>query len=805
MAFRELKQAVRSLARVPSLTAISVITVALGVGAGTSLFSVVKAVLLNPLPYAEPGRLAWLAEINEHGRPMNVAYQNFLDWQSGSRSFRSLAAYEAFPLIISGGATPESSFGALVSEDFFRVLGTDAVIGRSFTHEEQVVGGPLTVVISHRLWQRMFGGSRAVLGRTIHLTGVAPTVVGVMPPGFSYPEKADWWMPASTFGDPGFGVRTGHNWRVVGRLNPGIAMEQAQSDIGAIERRIKQQYPSPFQGMDARVVSLASHTAGEVRGPLLMLFGAVGFLLLIVCVNVANLLLVRVTARSRELAVRTALGAGRLHLVRQMLAESLLLAAAGGTGGILLAAWSMDLLRVLLPADLPRAGDISIDAGVIGFALLVSCASGLVFGLLPAWRASAMNVNDGLKTASRSATAGKRSQRMQSALVISEACLSLILVAGAGLLLRSFWNLRSIDPGFRSDHVLATDIDFEWNGWAAGGHPSLVPQYGDLLDRVRATPGVQAAAITRSLPVEAGAPDGHFFIEGRRVETGNAAANYSVITPGYLSTMRIPLLRGRDFTDHDTADNVHVAIISAEMARLFFPGRDPLGQRIFFDSFNRKENWLTIVGLAGDIHEDGLTRRSFPQVYTCYTQQSLAGLLSGGTLVVRTAAQPGSLASTIRGLVRKVNPDSAAATRTMDSVLSASLARQRFQLEILGGFAVLALLLAAVGLYGVLSHMVAANRSQIGIRLALGAPRAQVFGMVAGRALKLAGIGVAVGVAGCIALRQVLASAVFGIAPNDPATLAASIGVLLAAALAASLLPARRAIKVDPMAALRED
>ncbi len=800
MLFRETRYAVRSLARVPSLTAISILTVALGVGAGTALFSVVKAVLLNPLPYADPGRIAWLAEINDAGKPMQVGFQNFLDWRGANRSFSLLGAYEEGPAIVSGSDVPQSTFGAAVTDDFFRVMGTGAIVGRTFSHDEQVSGGPLAVVLGYGLWQRAFGGSREVLGRSIHLLGMAPVVVGIMPPGFSYPEKAELWMPETAFGDPGVGVRTGHNWRVVGRLKPGVSMEQARADIGAIERRIKQQYPSPFQGKDAAVVSLASHVTGNVRGPLLMLFGAVGFLLLIVCVNVANLLLVRVAARAREMAVRTALGAERHHLIRQMLTESLLLAVAGGICGLLLGVWSMELLRVLLPADLPRAAEISIDAGVIAFALVVSAAAGLVFGVLPAWRASALNVNDALKAGSRSATAGKRSQRTQAALAISEACLSLVLVAGAGLLLHSFWNLRAIHPGFQPDHVLAADIDFERHG-----NESLIPKYRDLLMRLKAVPGVQAAAITRSLPVESGAPDGHFFIADRRAETGNADANYSVITPGYLQALRIPLLRGRDFTDRDTANSEAVAVISSGMARVYFAGRDPLGQRIWFDSFSPKQHWLTIVGVAGDIHEDGLTSPMFPQVYTCYTQQGFDGMLEGGTLVVRTSLEPASLAGAVRRVIRAVNPDAVPRTRTMDSVLAGSLAKQRFQMEILGGFAALALLLAAVGLYGVLSHMVTVNRVQIGIRLALGAPRSRVFRMVAGRALTLAGIGVAVGALGCVALRHVLAALVFGIGPNDPATLAGAIAVLLAVALAAAWIPARRAARVDPMVALRED
>lgn len=801
MALSELRHAVRSLARVPSLTAISIFTVALGVGAGTALFSVVKGVLLNPLPYPQSDRLAWLAEINDHGTPMQVAFQNFLDWRSGNRAFSAMAAYAADPATVSGGDLPRRTLGVAVTPDFFRVLGAGAAIGRTFTREEQTVGSGPTAVIGYSLWRREFGGSRAILGRTIHVFGLAPVVVGIMPPGFSFPEKAELWMPATAFGGLELGVRTGHNWRVVGRLNPGIRIEQARADIGAIERSIKRQYPSPFQGKDAEVISLTSHIAGEIRRPLLMLFGAVGFLMLIVCVNVANLLLVRVAARARELAVRTALGAGRRHLVRQMLTESLLLAAAGGTGGLVVAAWSMDLLRILLPADMPRAGEISIDAGVIGFALAISAAAGLLFGLLPAWRASAMNVSDALKAAGRSLTPGRSSERMQSALAISETCLSLVLVAGAALLVRNFLDLRSIQPGFDASHVLVADTGFERHG-----DEDLAPRYRDLLARVRAFPGVEAAAITRSLPIQSGAPDGHFFIEDRRAETGNADADYSVISPGYLKAFRIPLLRGRDFTGQDTEASQPVAIISSKMARIYFPGRDPLGQRIWFDSFSfsPKPHWLTIVGIAADVHEDGLTRPAFPQAYTCYTQQAAGALLSGGTLVVRTTLQPESLAGTVRALIRAVNPESAPQTRTMHSVLSQSLAKQRFQMRILGGLATLALLLAAVGLYGVLSHMVTASRVQIGIRLALGAPRGLIFRMVAGRALKLAGIGVLAGALGCLALQRVLA-AVLGIGPGDPLALGCAIAVLFAAALLAAWIPARRATRVDPIAALREE
>jgi predicted permease len=665
--------------------------------------------------------------------------------------------------------------------------------------EEQVVGGRSVAVLGHDLWHRAFGGAPNVIGRSIHLAGVAPTVIGIMPSGFSYPENTELWMPATVFGDPGVNIRTGHNWRVVGRLKPGIPIERAQADISPIERRIKQQYPSPFQGKDASVISLQAHIVGDVRTPLLMLLGAVGFVLLIVCVNVANLLLVRVTARARELAVRTALGAGHTDLIRQMLAESLLVATAGGACGLILAAWSMDLLRVLLPADMPRAGDIRMDVGVIAFALAISAAAGVLFGLLPAWRASTVNVNEALKAGAHSVTAGRRLHRTQAALVVSEACLSLVLVAGAGLLARSFWNLRSVDPGFRPDHVLTANTQFE-----SGDKQSLLPKYRELLARVRAIPAVQAAATTSSLPFE-GDADGHFFIEGRLAESGNADAIYSVVSPGYLRAFRIPLLRGRDFTDQDTENSQPVAIVSAEMARVYFPSRDPIGERIWFESFSPKERWLTIVGVAGDVRQSGLTQRIFPQAYACYTQQTWGDILDGGTLVVRTAIDPAVLAGPVRAAIHAVNPDAAPSTRPMDAVLANSVSKQRFQMQILGGFAVLALVLAAIGLYGVLSHMVTTNLAEIGIRLALGAPRSLIFGMIMGRALALAGTGVVFGALSCIPMRRVLSTLLFGIGPNDFATLVTASTVLLVVALAAAWFPAVRAVQVDPMNALREE
>lgn len=800
MLLQELRQGARALLRVPSLTAISILTVALGVGAGTSLFSVVKAVLLNPLPYPDPGRLTWVAEVNEKGRQTQVAYLNFLDWREQSHSFTSMTAFADFPVIVAGGDLPLSTRGALADESLFTTLGVSAHLGRTFAADEVKVGAAPVAVIGYGLWQRAFGGNPAIIGRRLRMSGTADTVIGIMPRGFAWPEKTEIWLPIAATGNPASAGRTGHNWRVLARLRPGSTVAQAQAEVGGIERRIKRQYPSPFQAKDAAVVALQEQLVGQVRPALLMLFGAVGFLLLIVCVNVANLLLVRVTARSRELAVRTALGAGRRNLIRQMLGESLLLGAAGGAAGLLLAAVSLELLLVLLPPELPRLGEIRIDGGVVAFAVAISAAAGLLFGFLPAWRASAINVNDALKSGSRSATASRASKRTQSALVISEVCLSLVLVAGAALLVRSFWNLRSIEPGFRSDHVLVSDTSFPDSEM-----PAVLARYRDLLSRIRAIPGVEAAGTASSLPITGFHPDGHFNIEGRPDQSKSADADYVAVSPGYLSALRIPLLRGRDFNDRDAENSQHVAVINQEMARVYFPGADPIGQRIWFDSFNRGENWLTIVGVAGDTRQSSLTKAVDPLAYVLYTQQTYTGLLADGNLVVRSEVEPAGVAGAVRSAIRAVNPDSAPATRTMVSVLAESLARQRFQMEILGAFAGLALVLAAVGLYGVLSYIVTANRTQIGIRLALGARPSSVFRMITSRALALAAAGVALGAPGCVAMRRVLSALLFGIGPSDPVTIAAAVGVLLLVATAAAFFPALRAMRTDPMAALREE
>jgi predicted permease len=799
MTLQDVASAARSLGRSPGLAGIAILTTALGVAAATALFSVVKAVLLNPLPYPDPDRIVWVASTNQ-GQDIRTSMPDFDDWRRQARSFASLALYSEAPVIASGGETPLHVSATIVSEDFFDVLGVRPALGRAFLAEDHRPGAPLAaVVLSHGLWQRAYAGDPAIVGRQIRLLGIPSTVVGVMPEGFAFPASSDLWVSARAL--PDGNVRTAHNYWVVGRLAPTVTASLAHDEIGAVARELKRQYPGPYQTEDARVEPLASHLVGRARAPLLVLLGAVGLLVLIVCVNVANLLLVHAAARARELAVRTALGASRSQLFRQLFVESLLLALAGGAGGLLLAFWSMDLIRVLLPATLPRAGDVRLDTGVVLFATAVAAGAAVLFGTLPAWRASRPDVNDILRAASRGLTATKRSRRMQGALVVSEVALSLILLAGAGVLAESYLRLRSVDAGFSPDGVLTASLSFPMNPKEVA---RLADRYRDLLARVRALPGVEAAGTIKDLPLNPIQRGGNFFIEGRSRDMA-LDAGYLVVTPGMMEALRIPILRGRGFSESDSAASQAVVVINAEMARRFWPDRDPLGERIWFNSFEPKERWLTVVGVAGDVRQRGLTEPVPPLAYVTYTQPQIAAQLGSAVLVVRSGVSPDTLIPAVRSALREVHPEAAASFRTMADVMAEATSRQRFQMQVLGAFAILSLVLAIVGLYGVISFAVTSARAAIGVRIALGAQPRRIFRMVIGEAIALTGVGAAIGLAGSLAVGGVLGPVIVDVAPADPRVLTLAVAAMLVAAAAAAWLPARRAMRVDPVAALRDD
>jgi predicted permease len=799
MIVQDVRHSLRSLRRSPALAVIAILTVALGVGAGTALFSVVKAVLLNPMPYPDSNRLVWVAAILD-GNESRTSMPDFDDYKAGTGAFDAIAAYSEAPLVAGGGDAPERITGTMVTEDFFDLLGVPPALGRTFNADEHRQKPLSTVVISHGLWQRMYGGDPNILGRSISVLGFPSTVIGVMPAGFAFPSGAELWVSARAINEGN--LRTAHNYWVIGRLRPGVSTDAAHQDVGAIARRLKQEHPSPFQTSDARVVSLASHLVGGVRTPLLMLFGAVGLVLLIVCVNVANLMLVRVTAQSGELALRTALGAGRRDLIRHLLVESVILSAFGGVLGLLIAFWSMDLLRLLLPASLPRAAEVRIDPGVVAFAMALSTMAGVLFGTLPAWRAGRTGVHDLLKAGARGQTATRRSRGVQSALVICEVALSLVLVAAAGLLLDSVGRLRAVDVGFSTAGVLTMDVSFPVS---RGEVLRLKARYDDLLARVLALPGVEAAGTIKDLPLTPIQRSGHFFIERRPKDAQVTEAGHLVVTAGVMEALRIPILQGRGLSDADAEGAPPVIVISEGMARKFWPDADPIGQRIWFDSFEPKEQWRTIVGVAGNVRQSGLTEPARPQAYVSYAQTQIKAQLGSANLIVRSSVDPRSLAPAVRAALQQASPEAAASFRTLDEVMAVATSRQRFQMQVMMSFAMLALVLAAVGLYGVLSYTVTSARGAIGIRMALGAAPGQIFRMVAARALGLAAAGALAGLVGCLALRGVLRTVVFGVGPSDPRILSLAVVVMLATALAACWFPARRAMSVDPIAALREE
>jgi putative ABC transport system permease protein len=797
---QHMRLSMRSLSRAPALAVISVLTVALGVGAGTALFSVVKAVLLNPLPYQDADRLVWIAPQGDDRQEVRASLPDFDDWRQQNRSLAALGAYADAPFLAGGGTSPERTQGAIVTEDFFEVLGAAPRAGRLWTQQEHDTGAPLgLVVLGHGLWQRAYGGDAQIIGRQISLMGLHATVIGVMPPGFSYPPGTELWVSARSVREGN--VRGARNFRVIGKLAEGATIEAAREELRAVVAALKQQYPSVLQPADVVLAPLASYLTGSVRAPLLILFGSVGLLLLIVCVNVANLLLVRVTARSRDLAIRTALGAGRGHLFQDLFTESLLLAAAGGILGIVLAGWSLDGLKLMIPESVPRVADVRIDLGVVAFSLAVSTFAGVLFGTLPAWRATRVNVQDALKTAARGQSRGQRSVRLQSALVVSEVALSLMLLAGAGLLLSSFSRLRAVDPGFRGQGALAVTLSFPMSAPERG---KILARYGEILERTRALPGVAAAGLMRDLPFDPIERDIHFTVEGAgKVES--SIARWQIVSPGLMEALQISLLRGRRFAESDTQTAPGVVLISQTMAERYWPDRDPIGERVWFDGIEPREHWLMVVGVVGDVRQAGLAQPAPPVAYVCYAQLQIPGYLSSASVVVRPAGDAQAIVPALRNVIRQVHPEAALSLRSFDDLLADATARQRFQTQVLGGFAALALMLGIVGLYGVMSYMVASNQAAIGIRMALGAQRSDVFRSVAWRALALTGAGSAIGLAGCLAMRGILSTVVFGIGPSEPSVLAGAAVVMLAVGLAACFGPARRATRVDVAEVLRRE
>ncbi|HWS88053.1 MAG TPA: ABC transporter permease [Pyrinomonadaceae bacterium] len=799
----DLRYGVRTLWKNKAFTAVAIVALALGIGANSAIFSVVNTVLLRPLPYADPERLVMVWEDNSKiGYPRDTpAAANYVDWRDQNQVFEGMAATADRSFNLTGVGEPERFDGKRVSANFFKLLGVEPQLGRGFMPEEDVPGSDKVVVLSHGLWQRRFGADPGLVGKSITLNGEPHTVVGVMPAGFQFMSKdVAMWVPIA-FTPQQAANRGNHYLKVVARLKPGVTVERAQAEMSTIAARLAQQYPEQNTDLGATVVSLHEEVVGNIRLALLLMLGAVGLVLLLACANVANLLLARAAVRQKEIALRTALGASRLRLVRQFLTESVLLAALGGVVGLLLSLWGVTLLKSFIPENISQVRAISVDARVLGFTLLVTLLTGLIFGLAPALQASKFNLNETLKEGGRDPASARGGNRIRGLLVVMEVAFSLMLLVNAGLLINSFMRLRSVDPGFRTDNLLTMSVALPPQKYPDQARRSAF--YTDMIRRVEALPGVRSAGVTNWIPLLMQGDSIGVTIEGQPAPTGKPHIIMTrVVSPHYFDSMGIRLLEGRVFEEgRDRVDSPCVVVVSEAVARKYWPGQSPLGKRLSPGRVESEDDWCQVVGLVKDVRQVELATESRPQMYFNYEQ---AGFFAPRYLVVKTEGDPLALAPTVRKTVWEVDRDQPVSdVNTMEGVLSESLAWQRFSTLLLGVFAGVALLLAAVGIYGVMSYTVAQRTREIGIRMALGAQRWDVLKLAVGQGLRLVAIGVVIGLALALALARVMSSLLFGISATDPATLVTISLILVAVALLASYIPARRAAKVDPLIALR--
>jgi putative ABC transport system permease protein len=776
----------------------AVITLALGIGATSTIFSFVNGILLRPLPYQDSERLVSLGEIaaKRGNVSMGISPLDFLDWREQNRVFTGVAAYHESDYSFAGSGEPEQLSGANISYNTFEILGVAPILGRTFTAEEDRPGNDMVVILGHSLWKRRFGSKPEVIGRKITVNNRQRTVIGVMPPDFKFPEVADLWVPLAI--DTSYWSRNSHGWDAIARLKPGVTLGQAQSNMTAVARRIEEQNPITNEGIGVILTPLRQDLAGDYRKALLILMGVVGLVLLIACVNVANLLLARASSRAKEVAIRTALGAGRWRVFRQLLTESVLLGLMGGALGCGLAVWGLDLLLAAIPIDLPFWMRFDLDGRVLGFTAGVTLLTGLIFGAAPALQASNINLNEALKEGGRSASGAGR-HRMLRSLVVAEVALSLVLLIGAGLMMRSFMHLRGANPGLNPENLLTLRVDLPEAKYDTAEKPQVF--FKELLERVGALPGVQAAGAIWRLPLAGGGRWNSLTVEGFPVLRVAQApvVNYCVITPNCFHAMGIPILMGRDFTDADGRDSMKVTIIDESLAREYWPNESPLGKRVRFGAPEDNAPWNTVVGVVGTVKYKGLNLTRTKTVYVPHAQDSMTDM----TLAVR-AANPENLAQAIRGQVKAMDPDQpVTGMRTMTEVISRSVWQPRLYAILFGVFAAVALALASVGTYGVMAYSVSERTREIGIRVALGAQRRDVLKLVVAQGMTLTLIGAGLGLVGALGATRLMQTLLFEVSATDPLTFAALAVLLSVVALVACYLPARRATKVDPMVALR--
>ena len=801
---QDLRYLLRALARSPSHTGVVLFTLAVGIGANAAIFSIVNSVLLRPLPYRDPDRLVMLYQTRALAKQERLPqpFANYLDFERQSRVFDSLAAYYGVSLNLTGSGEPERLIGTMATASLFDVLGVPPHLGVPFPVEAEEPGRDPVVVISYGLWQRRFAGDPAVLGQTITLSEVPRRIVGVMPAGFRFPHKdAEFWVPLALEANRRQ-ARNASSWLLVGRLDDDVSIEQARADVKGIAARLERDFPEALGWTGAEIVSLHEQVVGAVKPSLLLLMATVVLVLLIACVNIANLLLARAAAREKEIAIRLAVGAGRRRVIRQLLTESVVLALVGGLLGLMFAAAGLDLLLAYSPADLPRLDQVSLDAPVLLFTLGVSFLTGLVFGVAPAYQASKPDLLTALKEGGRGSLVGAGGRRLRGLMLVVEVALCCVLLIGAGLMVKSFARLQEVEPGFNPDRLVSMNIQLPRAMWVSPGQSEAF--FKQLLERIESLPGVEATGAISAIFIGSQPGGSPFLIEGREPVSPpeRVEAPVDVVTPGYFRAMGIRLLEGREFTAADHSGAEPVTVINRTFARRFWPGESALGKRIKFGAADASGPWVTVVGVVDDMRRTGLDEPVRCEAFWPHAQRSM-GFMS---VVTRAAGDPGDLIPALHAAVWSLNGEQPIShTQTLETMLEEMRAARRFNTLLFGLFAAIAVVLAAAGIYGVMSYTVARRRHEIGVRMALGAKRGDILRQFVGEGMRLTAAGLALGILGAYGVTRWLSSLLFAVSETDPSTFVVIPFLLTVVALFASLLPALSATKIDPLEALREE
>jgi putative ABC transport system permease protein len=805
---QDIRYGARMLRKSPALSMVAVISLALGIGANTAIFSVINAILLESLPYDDPGGivLVW-GNTPAEGKDRNqVSATDVDDWRNQNSVFEDVTTYGSFRPVMTGNGEPERIPAMQVGDGYFKIMRGEPMLGRVFTPEEQQDGRDQVIVLSYGLWQQRFAGDPGIVGKTVLLSARPYTIVGVMPADFRplpsslVDANAQYYRPVAE--PPDDEQRSARHLRAIARLKPGVSLDRAQAEMNLIAARLEQEHPTHNNGYGVRLATLTEDTVGDLRAPLMLLLGAVAFVLLIACANVGNLLLARSASRQKEIAIRAALGAARARLVRQFITESLCLSVLGGAAGLLLALWGTSLIESIGSRVNPMLGGVRIDIRVLGFTVIISLMTGIIFGLAPALQVSKPDLNESLKEGGRNSGAGASRSSLRSALVISEVAMALVLLICAGLLIKSVMRLRDVNPGFKAENLLTMNVSLP--GAKYPKPATWVAFYNQVIERVEALPGVQSAAVTSVLPLSGNFDGRGLAVEDRPRPRGEEiSVDLYIVTPRYLRTMAIPLLRGREMGEQDTENQPLVALVNETMAKELWPGEDPVGKRIKFPGSARNpQPWRTVVGVVSDVKQYGLDKKEPMQIYLSEAQYPGSSM----TLVVRASADPKNLVAAVKGEILAVDPDQAVyEINTMEQLLSDSISLRRFSMMLLMIFAAVAMILSAVGIYGVMSYSVTQRTHEIGIRLALGAARSDILKLVIGHGMALALIGIVIGTAASLGLTRLMASLLYGVGATDAAVFVLIPAILAGVALGACFAPARRAMKVDPGVALRYD